>query len=66
MIKTQSQLPLIFDMDGVWITSDVSLEMLMQYLKANPVKGPVRALRWAWQGKATLKHNLQEACRWFI
>lgn len=59
-MKDSTSLPLIFDMDGVWVSSDVSLELLLHYLKANPFRGPFRALAWAWQGKAVLKHNLEK------
>ncbi|MDD9910885.1 MAG: UbiA family prenyltransferase [Ahrensia sp.] len=60
-MTTRADLPLVFDMDGVWVTSDVSLEMLLHYVRAHPLRGSFYVLRWAWQGKATLKHNLHTA-----
>ena len=53
------RLPLVLDLDGTLIASDLLLECALAFLKANPLN-IVQLVLWALQGRALLKARLAE------
>jgi 4-hydroxybenzoate polyprenyltransferase/phosphoserine phosphatase len=52
--------PLVVDLDGTLITSDLLVESLLAYIARNPL-GLFQVIGWMLKGKATLKARLAEA-----
>lgn len=60
MTDRPATIPLVVDMDGTLIATDVLLEGAVQLIKRNPLNA-FRMLRWLAQGKARLKARVAEA-----
>jgi phosphoserine phosphatase len=59
---TENQIPLVVDLDGTLIKTDLLWESLTQYLRRNPV-GIFPALFWWMRGRAFLKQRLAARVR---
>ena len=55
-------LPLVFDLDGTLIATDLVVESLLLFLKRNPLRVLV-VIGWLLGGRANLKRKLAEAVR---
>lgn len=56
---TCTDIPLVIDLDGSLIQTDLLVESLLSYLKRNPL-GLLRVLKWFIEGKYTLKEKLAD------
>jgi 4-hydroxybenzoate polyprenyltransferase len=52
--------PLVLDLDGTLIATDILYESLLLFVRANPLN-LFRALAWVFKGRAHLKHKLAQA-----
>lgn len=52
------EIPLVRDLDGTLSRTDTTLELLLLYLKAQPVLGWLHVLLWVRAGRARMKENL--------